>query len=130
MEVAVKTLQQRTLNNAIAFIVLALMVACLSAGVSGCDVFGKPQTFEQQLAYAYGTHTSVLTAAANAVEHNTLSVADATQVLSMADDAKIMLDASRAAIGVGDVTTAEGQLKLATNVLQQLLDYLNARVPR
>ena len=106
----------------------ALLFTALLLG--GCTVVPKPQGLEQQLAYAYGTHTAVLTAAANAVEVGTLSPADGQQVLRLADESRTLLDASRAAIGVGDLTTAEGQLSLATNILQQLNVYLNARATR
>jgi len=97
--------------------------------VAGCGTGGieKPQSFEQQLAYAYSTHTAVLEATANAVELDQLSPDDAQQVLRLSDESRVLLDASRAAIGVGDVTTAQGQLVLATNILTQLKAYLNAR---
>ena len=107
------------------FILLALLTL-----LSGCSVFSPAKSFDTQLAYAYGTHTAVLTAAASAVEHGTLSSADAAEVLQVADDAKVLLDSAKVAAGVGDLTTAEGKLALATNLMQQLLDFLNARVPK
>lgn len=117
-----KTSLRLTRNSAAFFLLAVLLTACAA--------FQPAQSFDTQLAYAYGTHTAVLTAAANAVEHNTLSSADAKEVLQVADDAKTLLDAAKLAAGVGDLTTAEGKLALATNLLQQLLDYLNARVPK
>lgn len=103
---------------------LAVLAACGTGGIE------KPQSFEQQLAYAYSTHTAVLEAAANAVELDQLSIEDAQQVLRLSDESRVLLDASRAALGVGDVTTAQGQLTLATNILTQLKAYLNSRTQR
>jgi hypothetical protein len=116
----------RTLNKFHPFAFLA-MLAILMAG---CAAWEQPRTFEQQLAYAYGTHTALLESAANAVELGTLSPDDAGQVLRIADESRVLLDASRAAAGVGDVRTAEGQLALATNLLTQLQTYINARVKK
>ena len=106
-----------------AFLALAFLL-------TACSVFQPAESFDTKLAYAYGTHTAVLVAAANAVEHGALSSADATDVLRVSDDAKVMLDTAKLAAGTGDLTAAEGKLALATNLLQQLLDYLNARVQK
>jgi hypothetical protein len=108
-----------------ALLAVAMPVALVAPG---CAAFQPAQTFEQSLAYAYGTHTALLDASANAVESGALSAEEARAVLRMADEAKLTLDTSRVAIGVGDVRTAEGQLRLATNVLTELRDYLNARM--
>lgn len=104
-----------------ALVALILLAACTAVGVQA------PQSFEQQLAYAYGAHTSVLEAAANALEVGDLTVEDAEAVLDLADQSRTLLDAARVASGAGDVTTAEGRLALATNVLEQLLTYLRTR---
>lgn len=97
--------------------------------VTGCESMGiqPARSFDQNLAYAYSSHTAVLESAANALEAGSLSVEDAEAVLALADQSRTLLDSARLAAGAGDVTTAEGRLALATNVLQQLIAYLNAR---
>jgi hypothetical protein len=87
----------------------------------------QPKGVEQQLAYAYGLHTSVMTAAANALDAKEISSKDAEHILKVADDTKVILDTAKAAVGAGDIQSAEGQLKLAETLLQELLDYLRAR---
>jgi hypothetical protein len=97
--------------------------------VTGCESMGiqPARSFDQNLAYAYSSHTAVLESAANALEAGSLTVEDAEAVLALADQSRTLLDSARLAAGAGDVTTAEGRLALATNVLQQLVAYLNAR---
>ena len=97
--------------------------------VTGCESMGiqPAKSFDQNLAYAYSSHTAVLEAASNALEAGSLTVEDAEAVLALADQSRVLLDSARLAAGAGDVTTAEGRLALATNVLQQLVAYLNAR---
>ena len=100
---------------------------CLLLVLAACAAWQKPQNFNEQLAYAYGTHTAVLTAAASAVEVGSLSPNDGQQVLRLADESRVLLDAARVASGAGDIKTAEGQLALATSILTQLNAYLDAR---
>ena len=108
-----------------------LFLAFTAMFLSGCPTgLGQADTFNKQLAYAYGTHTAVLTAAANAVEAETLGVADAQQVLDLADQSRALLDAAKLAFSVGDLSTADGKLALATNILTQLRDYLNTKVKK
>lgn len=108
-----------------AWAVLAVfMVGCTSLGLQ------PAKSFDERLAYAYSTHTSVLTAAANSVEAGTLGADDAQQLLAMTDDARLLLDSARVAATGGDVGTAEGRLTLATNVLTELLNYLNSKGKR
>ena len=121
-----KTLIRQTQSSVLHLFALVL----LAGGLSGCGAFAPAQTFEAQLAYGYGTHTALMDAATNAVSTGTLAPEDAEQVLALSDDAKVLLDSARLAIGVGDVQTAEGQLRLATNILTQLRDYLNAQIRR
>jgi len=110
-------------------ILLALAVPSVALLAGACAPIGvqPAKNFDQQLAYAYSSHTAVLDSAANALEAGSLTVEDAEAVLAMADQSRVLLDSARLAAGAGDVTTAEGRLALATNVLQQLVAYLNAR---
>jgi hypothetical protein len=98
--------------------------------VTACAAWQPAQTFEQKLAYAYSVHTAVLNTAATGVSLGELKAEDGQMVLRLADESRVLLDASRAAMGAGDVTTAEGQLALATQILVQLQMYLRAHNER
>jgi hypothetical protein len=105
----------------------AILVVLLSALLPGCADFGleRAQTFDQKLAYAYGTHTAVLTAAATALDAKRITADDARQVLEMADQTRALLDGARLLSATGDMAGAENRLALATAVLIQIQDYLN-----
>lgn len=110
-----------------AFIGLLLALAVPAFALSGCTSVGlqQPQSVEQRLAYAYGTHTAVLDAAAAAVTAGRLSADEGERILKLADDSRAVLDASRVAFAAGDVATANERLLLALNILTQLQTYLN-----
>lgn len=97
--------------------------------LAGCASFGlaTPQTFDQKLAFAYGTHSAVQQGATQALADKTLSSTDAMQVLKLADESRALLDAARAAAKAGDPTTANGKLLLATSILTQLQTYLRSK---
>lgn len=110
-------------------LMLALLLAfAIPATLSlhGCATFGlaPASSFDQRLAYSYGTHTAVLTATTQSLEAGEISSEDATRVLKVADQARDALDAARLAAGAGDVTTAEGRLQLAVALLSELQTYL------
>lgn len=114
--------------NFLAFIGGVVLVAIVAALMNACAALQPAKTFEAQLAYAYGVHTAIQNAALQAGLAGTLSKADGASVLKTADQAKTFLLAAEAANGVGDIKTAAAQLQLATNILTELRDYLNARV--
>lgn len=99
---------------------LSLMVGCASVGLQ------PAQTIDDKLAYAYGVHTAVMSTASIGVLNHTLTAADGRQVLSLADQSKTLLDAAKGLEGT-DLTTANSKLVLATELLTQLQNYLNAR---
>lgn len=96
----------------------------LVATLSGCSLFEKPETVEQRLAYAYGTHTAVMEAAATSVSFGELTPEQGESVLELADRARTILDSARIAFSAGDPSTAEGQLALAMGILIELQNYL------
>lgn len=106
-----------------AWIVTAGLAAILLF-FSACAALTPPQTTDQRLAYAYGTHTAVMDAAAVAVERGELSPETGTAVLEMADQARTLLDSARFVLSTGDTKTAEGQLMLAIGILTELQNYL------
>ena len=109
--------------------VLLAVSASVAVGVAGCAQFGleEAQSLDQRVAYAYGTHTAVLDAAAIGVQTGKLSAEDGGHILKLADESRLLLDAGRAASAGGDVSTAEGRLVLALGILTQLQSYLNSR---
>lgn len=98
--------------------------------LTGCAALQPARSFDDQLAYAYGVQTAILNAAASAREAGTLSADDGAAVLKASDQAGTFLQAAEVAANVGDLSTASAQLQLATNILTELRDYLNARVQK
>lgn len=110
-------------------LLLALPLAApLPFVLDGCAALGvaPAQTFNEKLAYGYGTHTAVLQAATAAVTAGSLSSADATKILADADNAKSALDAANAAYAAGDAAGANSKLAIATSLLTAVQAYLNA----
>lgn len=104
------------------FIVAILMAAgCASLGLE------PAQSFDQKLAYAYGTHTAVLKAADAALTAGSINVEDARKALNLADEARTYLDAAKLVYAAGDTGAANNKLALATAILTQLQTYLNTR---
>lgn len=120
----------RTPNRLLALVAAFFFLGTpLALGLTGCESLGltKPQSVEQRLVYAYSTHTAILEATANGVAAGTLTPEDGERVLKLSDESRLLLDAGRAALSVGDTSTAEGRLVLALGILTQLQTYLNAR---
>lgn len=103
------------------FLILPLLVLLVA-----CGTLGLPQasSFNQRLAYAYGTHTAVQASAASSLDAKEISSEDAQRVLTVADESRKGLDAARIAFNAGDASTAEGRLQLATALLTELQTYL------
>ena len=107
---------------------LTAVLACLSA----CSALGlaQPKSIDQRLAYAYASHTAVLQAATSSLNVGAITSPDAERILKEADDARSALDAARLALTSGDVTTAEGRLAAAIQVLTALQAYLHDKARR
>jgi hypothetical protein len=119
--------------NAQAGFVRPLMLAVLLSialplvvSMSGCTTPGLTQasSFSQKAAYTLGMHTAVLDSTTQALELGDITSEDATRVLKVADEARRGIDAALLASSVGDVSTAEGRLQLATSLLTELQTYL------
>jgi len=101
-------------------LLVLLLVGCAALGLA------PAQTLNQKIAYAYGTHTAVLQATTTSLSAGKISSADATQVLKLADDSKVLLDAATALSVSGDTTGANNKLTLAVSALTALQAYLSA----
>lgn len=96
---------------------LALLTACSSLGIA------PAKSLSDRLAYGYGVYSAVTRAASTELAAGTLSVSDAEQVLKIGDEARVLLDASKALLDT-DPAGAESKLALATSVLTGLQAYL------
>ncbi len=103
----------------LAYLALVFLTACASLGIA------PAQSFHQKLAYSYGIHTAVLQAATQAVQTGKLSSAEATQILDMADQSKVLLDTAGSLSLAGDVAGANNRLALASAALSALQTFLN-----
>lgn len=106
--------------TAASFLAFAIL-ACSQLGLAPAE------NLEQKIAYAYGTNTGVRNAAASALENGRLGKSEAVAVLEITNQVRSLLDASKAALGAGDVATAEGRLTLAVSLLTALQSRLNAQ---
>lgn len=102
---------------------LAIIVAACAI-IGACQAFQTPESVDQRIAYAYGTHTAVMNAAAASVEQGAISADQGEDILAIADRALVILDGSRRALALGDLRQAETQLALALGVLGELQSYL------
>ena len=103
------------------YVLLLVLFGCAQLGLT------QPKTFDERLAYAYGSHTAVLQTAAAAVNAKTMTSAEGDQVLKLADESRAVLDAARVAARAGDTAGANTKLVLAVAVLTQLQQYLQQR---
>jgi len=110
---------QRQLRRPLFSALLVMLIAgCASIGLA------TPKSISERLAYAYASHTAALQTIANTTNAKLLSSRDATAMLAIADQSRLLLDSARLAIDGGDLQSAEGRLVLATNVLRELQTYL------
>lgn len=104
----------------VAAVLLMVLAACQSLGLA------PAQTFDQKLAYAYGTHTAVLQAATAAVNAGSITPADGQAVFALAQQSRTLLDSART-LEATDATAAGNKLALAAAVLAQLQTFLQSR---
>jgi hypothetical protein len=100
---------------------LLIITACTSLGLA------PAASFEDKLAYAVSENAAVRQAAANALAAGDIDLSDAQNVLKITDESRALLDAARVASGLGDISTAEARLSLATTILVKLQAYLRER---
>jgi hypothetical protein len=94
----------------------SLLVACASL------------SFQQQLAAAYGTYTTVERAADQAFVSGSLPRAQAEAAREMARQVRPFLDGAQAASTSGDQATASNDLELASQALGALQKYVDAQL--
>lgn len=106
-----------------------VVLLALFVFVAGCTPMGlvTPVSPSQKLAYAYGNVSAVRASAAQALTAKSISLTDAQKVLTVTDAARASLDAGRAALGVGDMTSMQSDLAAATTLVTQMQKFLIAK---
>jgi hypothetical protein len=94
-----------------------LQSAFLVLLLSACASLTAPQTFEQRLAYGYGSVTAVRQTAADLLVRDRITVAQAEYVQEKADQARQYLDLAK---GAPDPGKAQDNLQLALTILTAL----------
>jgi hypothetical protein len=105
------------------YLLPVLAVAFLAA----CAGLVAPKSFNDKLAYAYATHTTVLQAATVMVKGGTLTKEEGANVLSWADQARTALDLARSGPVAGATRTPQELLQFASDILNKLSAYLAAK---
>ena len=107
----------RAVKYLYAFLLLTL-VACVS--------MEAPRSFNERLAYGYGTLAAMRNTAASMLERGRITKEDGKKVQALADQARAALDVAQG-VQDKDIKTAEDQLQLALTVLTQLEAFLKAK---
>ena len=93
-----------------ALLALAILVA-------GCTSLAPPQSFDQRIAYAYGSVTATLHTCKQLYERNRLTHEQGSRCLALTDQAATALALAQ---GTEDAQTAQGFLAVALGFLTQL----------
>jgi hypothetical protein len=108
-----------------AWLIFFIVALPLVLGLVACQSL----SFQEQLAAAYGTYTTVERAADQAYVSGSLPKAQALQAQALAKQVRPFLDAAQAASTSGDSTGASQDLELATTALGALQRYVDSQLP-
>jgi hypothetical protein len=97
-----------------------MLLAALVGLVSCAQNLVNPETLQERLAYAEGTLTATYLTIADMKFLGRISAEKRDELVKDADAAGATLDATRAALGAGDLTTASAKLQLAQDALRLL----------
>lgn len=107
--------------------VLLAIAVPIAAYLPGCTSIPVQQmSIDQRIKAAYDTHTLVTQTVDTALNTHLISSRDAEQYLVLAGNARSVLD-SAWALRTSDISTAEGQLQLANDILIELQKFLISR---
>src|SRR3990167_3221899 len=99
-------------------IYLLIGMLVLAFGLTACQTF-EAKTPREAVAACYYTVRTVYNTGADMEARGKLPADQKAKLLATGDQALVACDAARAALGAGDYTTAEGQLKIAEVLLLQ-----------
>jgi hypothetical protein len=104
-----------------AVVLLALLLGLSVAWLEGCSTLAKPQTINQRIAYVdeAGLTSSYQTIGELKVSGR-IDAAKRDDLVGSADAVGSAVDAARTALASGDISTAEGKLRLARDGLMAL----------
>jgi hypothetical protein len=88
--------------------------------LAGCASLVKPVSVRQSIAYTEGALTATYQSIGQLKAEGRISAEKRNELVAQADKVGDALDASRLALGVGDISTAEGKLQAARAVLVTL----------
>jgi hypothetical protein len=103
---------------------LLMLAACAGLGLQA------PKTFEERYSYDLSATTGIRESCTRSLDSGAITSADMDECIALADRSRSVLRLARQAKDVGDVSTAEGRLALASGVLTQLETFLTARTKR
>lgn len=92
-------------------------ILALAILVAGCSTLATPQTFDQKIAYAYGSVTATLHTCRQLFERDRLTHEQGSRCLALTDQAAAALALAQ---GTDDPQTAHGFLQVALGMLTQL----------
>ena len=93
------------------------IILALAILVAGCQSLATPQTFDQRIAYAYGSVTATLHTCRQLYERDRLTHEQGSKCLALTDQASTALALAQ---GTSDPQTAGGFLQVAIGMLTQL----------
>ena len=103
-----------------------LVVICFALAACAAQPTPSVQTPREGIAACYFTVRTAFNTAADLKARGALPADQEKQVTTWGDQALTACDSARVALGAGDLTKTENQLKLAEGVLLQLEAWLKA----
>lgn len=106
-------------------LLLGIAAPAFMSSVGGCTTT-QSMSFDQRLKLTIDTHTAVTRTVTSALDARLISSKDAEAYNKLAVGAREVIDAA-VSVKDSDISTAEGQLQLANELLIELQKYLAAR---
>lgn len=96
------------------------LIVFMSMLLTACAGFQTPQSMEDRVMYSQAQLIATYESIADLAEQGRISKGQAVDLLRLADEADVVLGLTKAALGGGDLSTAQQKLSLAQRVLLQL----------
>lgn len=93
------------------------IILAIAIFVAGCASLATPQSFDQRLAYAYGSVTATVTSCHQLYQRARITREQGQRCLDLTDQAVAAIEIAR---GTTEPQAAENWLQLATQLLAQL----------
>jgi hypothetical protein len=111
---------------------LSLLALVYGVILAGCQTLGfeQPRTFNDRVAYTYQGLEAVVRSTSHSLEVGAISVQDAQFVSRQGRETIKYVGLAETAYNAGDISTAEGRLAFATELLLILQTYSKPGVER